>query len=100
MMPAPGRSVIARLVDVGREIVILMAVDRDVRGAGIMRRRFNQTDAAPFRKTLGRYVGPTLAFIACDLDQAVVRARPDQAFRQGRRSNRKNGVVIFGAGIV
>ncbi len=47
--PAPGRSVITRLVDVGREVVVLMAVNRDVRGASIMRRRFNQSDAAPFR---------------------------------------------------
>src|SRR5713101_3384517 len=41
-----------------------------------------------------------LPFIACDLDQAVVGAGPDQDVRQGRGSNGKNGVVIFGAGIV
>ncbi len=75
--PAPGHSVIARLINVGREIVTLMAVDRDVRRAGIMWRRFNQADAAPFRQILGRNVGPILPFIARDLDQAVVGAHPD-----------------------
>ena len=62
-----------------------MAVNRDVRGAGIMRRHFNQTDSAPFRKVnvLGRLVGPVFPFIAGDLDQAVVRAYPDQALRRG-----------------
>ena len=81
--PGPSRSVVAGLVNVGREIVVLMAVNRDVRSAGIVRRRFNQTNAAPFRKTLGRYVGPILPFIPCDLNQAIVGAGPDQAFRQG-----------------
>jgi hypothetical protein len=60
-----------------------MAVDGDVRSARIVRRRFDQADPAPFRKIFGRDVGPILAFIACELDQAVVRARPDQALRQG-----------------
>ena len=79
-----------------------MAVDRYVGGAGIVWRRFDQTDAAPIGEVdiLRRNVGPIFSFIAGDLDQAVVRSRPDQAFREGRGSDCENGVVIFGAGVV
>ena len=37
---------------------------------------------------------------ACQLDQAVVGARPQQALRERRFCERENGVVVFDAGDV
>src|SRR5438067_5142646 len=77
-----------------------MTIHRDVRGSRIERRRIDLADAAPFRPLLRRYVCPILPFVSGELDQAVIRAYPDQALGDWGFSQSKDGVVILGAGII
>src|SRR5438034_10971490 len=73
----PALAVVVGLIDVRTQVVILVAVNRQVGSSSIVRRRFDQADAAPFRQVLRSYVRPTLAAIPGDLNDAVVSARPD-----------------------
>ena len=77
-----------------------MTIDRDVGRPRIVRRRFDQADAAPLRQVLRRDVAPGLPFILRDVDQPVVGPGPDQPLGQRRRRDRKHRVVVLGAGVV
>ncbi len=81
-------------------IVIRMSIDSQISCRGIVRRSFNQADAAPVWQVFGRDVGPILAAIAGDVDQSIVRAHPDQTLLQGRLCHGEDGVVILRTGIV
>ena len=60
-----------------------MAIDGDVGGSRVERRSIDLADATPFGKILGSDVGPGLAAVARELDEAIIGACPDQAFGQG-----------------
>src|SRR5581483_2282005 len=77
-----------------------MAVDGNVSRAGIVRRGFNQADAAPLRQILWSDVSPVLSAVARQLNQSVIGACPDQAARKRRLRDAEHGVVILGASIV
>src|SRR5580704_6445931 len=77
-----------------------MTIERNVGCAGIVRRRLDLADSAPFRHIFRRDLGPSLAFVASDLDEAVVGADPKQTFFNGRLGDGEDGVVELGAGVV
>ena len=56
----PGLAVVGGFVDVGFEVVALVAIDGDVGGAGVERRSVDEADAAPLRHIFGSDVGPGL----------------------------------------
>src|SRR5258708_27164990 len=97
---APRLSIVAGLIDVGAKIVVLVAIDRNVSRARIQRRSINLADTAPLRHVLRRHVCPVLTFITRNLDEPVISANPDQAFRDRRFGDRKDRVVILGPGVV
>src|SRR6202007_1958604 len=78
----------------------LVAVDGDVRCAPGMWRRLYDADEAPLTEIFGSDLGPILAAIACDVNQAVVCARPDDAFFDRRFGDSEDGVVILDACVV
>jgi len=61
-------------------VIEAVAVNGEIRGSGIGRRSLNQTHHAPFRHLLRRHVGPMVAAVACEMNQAVIAAGPDEAF--------------------
>ena len=81
--PAPTLTVIGRLIDVRTHIIVLVPVDGYVRSAGVKRRSINLADAAPFGKIFRGDIGPGLAAVPRQLDQAIVGACPDQALGNG-----------------
>ena len=64
----PRGPEIGGLEDIRPVVVVLVAVDSDVGGAGIARGRFNEADAAPLGQFLGRDVGPVLAAVTGELN--------------------------------
>ena len=77
-----------------------MPIDGHIRGPGIERRRIDLADPAPLRHILRRNVRPGLAFVLRQLNQAVIRAHPQQSLGDRRFRQRKYRVVIFRAGVV
>src|SRR5579863_10056767 len=77
-----------------------MAIYRDVGGRRVVWRSVDLTDPAPLWQIFGSNVRPGLAAIPRKLDQTVVRACPDQVFGHRRFCDRKDGVVVFGTGVV
>ena len=77
----PARAIVARLVDVGRGVTLLMAIDRqvgdslDVQGGLDIRDRAQRLDAAQSRGD----VGPRLTIVPGHLHLTVVGAGPDDA---------------------
>ncbi len=65
-----------------------------------MRRSFDDADQAPVSEFFGGDVGPVLAAVSGDMDESVVAPSPDEAFLEGRFSERENGVVVLDAGVV
>ena len=72
-----------------------MAIHGDVGGAGLVRRRINDADHAPFRQRLGGDVRPCGTAVARDPDEAVVGAGPEQALLHRRLGKRENRVVVL-----
>ena len=79
----PTLAVVGSFIDVGVHVVVLMAIDGDVGGSRVERRSIDLADATPFGKILGSDVGPGLAAVARELDEAIIGACPDQAFGHG-----------------
>ena len=77
-----------------------MAVNRDISRRSVVVGRFDDRNHAPLRKIARRNLLPTLPAIGGDVDQAIIGAGPQQAFRQRRLSQRKHGVVILDTGDV
>ena len=77
-----------------------MAVDGDIGCSGIVRRRFDQADAAPLRHIFRCDVGPIFSAIARDVNHPIIGAGPDKALCNRGFSDRENGVVVLGAGII
>ena len=80
----PGLSGIARAENV--RLQILARVENDVRSAGVVVRGFDGFDLAVFRQAGGRNVLPGLRSVACDLNQTVGAAGPEDGGADGRRS--------------
>ena len=96
----PGAPVVGRLVDVGRHVFELVAVRRNVRRAGGVVRRLDDGDARERRDRRRRHILPGLAGIARDVDQSVVRARPDQPFHARRLGEGEDRAVVLGRGLI
>src|ERR1017187_7798062 len=90
----PCFSVVIGFIDEWQQFVILMAVDCDISRSRIMRGRFDQTHPAPLRPILGRHIRPIVSSVARELDEAVVRTRPNQTFGDWGLSDGKNGIVV------
>ena len=92
----PRLAVVRRLVDVRREVVQLVQVHREIGGPGVEVRRLDVGDLAP-RRQLGevaRHIRPLPAAVACDVHQAVVRARPDDASLERRFGDGEQGRTV------
>src|SRR5713101_879863 len=79
-----------------------MGIDNDVSRAGVEARRFDARDRPPFGKAgdvLGD-VGPSLAAVRRDVDQAVVAAGPEHALADRRLGECEDRAVILGGGVV
>ena len=75
----PRLAVIGRLPEVRLEVVLLIPVGRDVRGAGIEVRRLDHRGARELAIRRRRDVRPSSAAVARDVNQPVVAARPTAA---------------------
>ena len=87
---SPRFAEVVRAIDVRRDVVHLVTVDRDVSSRGVMRRSVDQTHHAPRRQIMRRDVVPGCAVVARQLDQAVVGADPNRPRGHRRRRNRVN----------
>ena len=95
----PMRASVAGAIDVGREVIEAVTVHRGIRDRRIERRRFEQTDSAPGWQALGRDVLPVLAAVRGAVNQAVVRADPDEPRRARRRGDRVHHTVAARRGV-
>ncbi len=80
----PGFAEVGGLENVGLEIVELVRVHGGVGGSRFERGSFEEADHGPLGNFFGRDVGPVFAAIARQLNQAIIRAGPEQAFLLGR----------------
>jgi hypothetical protein len=82
----PLLPVIARAIHPRVEVVFLVTVHRQVRGARVMTRRLDVADR-PLGDDAGdvaRHVGPRAPAISRQVHEPVIRPRPDQPARHGR----------------
>src|SRR5690242_12472364 len=86
---SPGLAQIGGFENIGLKIVELVAIDSCVGSLAVTWRSFNQIDCAPFRHFWAD-VSPMGAVIGRDLDQSVIRARPQGAFVDWRFGQREN----------
>ena len=77
-----------------------MAIHGHVSSARIERRRIDLADAAPLRHIFRSDVGPGLAFILRELNQAIVGADPEQPLLERGLRQSEDRVVVLGAGVV
>src|ERR1700755_546191 len=75
----PTLSVVARLGEVGLEVVPLVHRRRDVGGGRVVRRSLDGVYLYPLGHVLRRDVRPRLPVVARQLYEAVVRASPDDS---------------------
>src|ERR1035438_9074755 len=73
----PGLAAIVRAIDMRLVIGNAMAIHRRVGSDGIEMAGFDPGNLAPRRHGRRRDVGPRLAIVAGDVDQAIVGAHPD-----------------------
>src|SRR2546423_1510515 len=78
-------------------VVHFVKVDCRIGCSGIERRRFDLLQASPLGKTLRRDVGPVRAAILSHLNQAIVRARPDDLAVDWRDGHGEDTVKGFSA---
>ena len=78
--PGPGLAEIVGAVNVGREIAQQVTVDGDIGGARPERAGLDVLHASAGRQACGSDIGPGLAIVARHVDQAIVRAGPDEPF--------------------
>src|SRR4029077_20544241 len=96
----PGLAVVGRAIEIGTEVVELVAGGREVgspllEGAGL-----DAVDHRPLGEALRRHVLPGLAAVARDVDEAVVRAGPEDAGSEGGLGGGEDRVVVLDAGVV
>ena len=96
----PSAAIVLGLVDVRTEVVVLVAVGRDVGGAGVVLPRLDDADQRLRGNQLGCDVRPLLRVVARDVDEPVVAAGPEHAGLHGRLGEREDRGVILGAGLV
>src|SRR5580704_1670190 len=96
----PGLTEVGGFEDVRSEVVLLVAFDGDVGGAGFGGGGFDHAYRAPIGHGFWRDVFPMLTGVASNVHQAVVSACPDEVFLNGRFDDREDGVVDFDAGVV
>ena len=80
----PGLSVVRRLPEIRPEVVLLIAIGRDVRGAGVEARRLDHRRARELSIRPRRDVLPVAAPVTRDVKQSVIGSRPEQPFRDRR----------------
>src|SRR5712664_2054568 len=91
----PRFSEIARAVNVRAQIVEPERIDRRVRRAGVEVRSFDDGNFAPRLQLRRRYVLPRFSAVARDVNQPVVRARPDRVCFLERRSDGVNNAAVL-----
>src|ERR1019366_115049 len=94
---SPALAEVVGLVDERVEIVELMAVNRNIGGAGVVVRGFDDADHAPLRHICWSDVLPGLTVVAGEMNQAVIGSRPEHSLLQGRLGEGEDCVVIFDA---
>src|SRR5215471_14418768 len=98
----PGIAVIGRFVNKRIPVIHLVKIDSDVGRPCLVAGRFNIADGAPWRKSrnVPCDVGPVLSSVASHLNNAVVGARPDQAFLEARLGDSKHDAGVLHADVV
>ena len=96
----PGFPEVVGPEHVRLEVVLLIAVRRDVRRAGAERRRLDEADAREVSQPLRRHVLPARSAVARHLHEAVVGTRPDHGGVLRRRCDGEDGRVGFDTGVV
>ena len=96
----PGFTIIFRLIDIGREIIQLVPSAYKIGRAGAMRIDFNGIPHHPLRNAARSHIAPVFSLITAHVDQTIVATTPKQASFDGTFSRRKNGAIVFDAGIV
>ena len=96
----PAGAVVGGLEQVRREVVLLIAVGREIRRAGIKRRGLDDRHAREFSKRLGRHVFPRGAMVGGDVHEPVVAAGPEHARLHRRFGKGEDRGIPLGAGHV
>ncbi len=97
---SPGLAEVGGLEDVRSKVVHLVPLHRHVGRARVVGRGFNHAYRAPLRHGLGRNVRPVFAAVGGHVNQAVVRAGPDQVFLRRRLHHGEDGAIHLHAGVV
>ncbi len=96
----PGLAEVVGAVEVGGEVAEQVAVDGDVGGAGLEVAGLDVLDASAGFEAWGGDVRPVLAVVLGDVNEAVVRAGPDEAFFERRLADGvEGGVHLFAGGV-
>ena len=98
--PRPGGAVVRCPPDVGCHVLQLIAIGGDVGRSWRVVRGFDRGHAGEVAELLRRDAGPRHAGIAGDVQQAIVRAHPDQPGNERRFRRREDGGVVLGRGLV
>src|SRR5258706_44501 len=96
----PGRAVVAGLVKVGTVVVHPIHRRGHVGRSRIVRRSGDGIDLDPLGHVLGSDVDPLLTAIPRDVDEAVIGARPDDAFLNGRFIDCEDGAIVLDTTVV
>src|SRR5581483_1681954 len=91
---------IVGLEEIGLEIVLLIAGRGHIRRCRIVGRRFDNADQRPFWQRGRRHIIPGLTAILRYMDQAIIRAIPEQAALERRFNEGEDRAVIFRTRIV
>ncbi len=97
---APRCTAVVRLIDIRRVIVEAVPVDRRIRRLRIEVRSLDNSDFAPRRQCLGRYVLPGARVVTRHPNITVVGARPYQRGAQRRRRDRIDDAMTVQAVVV
>src|SRR5579883_582866 len=96
----PGLPVIVGFIQVGLEVVELVARGGKVGRGRVVRRWLDDADERPFGQVFRCDVLPARAVIARDMHEAIVGTGPEQALFEWRFGEGEDGAVVFRAGIV
>src|SRR6185437_14590244 len=96
----PGRAVVVGLVEIGMEVVELVAIGGEIGGGGIVWGRLDDADQRPFGQVFRGDVLPGGATVAREVNQAVVGASPQQPLLDWRFGEGEDGGLVFGADVI
>ena len=96
----PALTIVVGLVQIGAEIVGLVASSRDIGTGRIEWVYFDAVDHHPFRHAPGCDVSPIFSIVTSNMDEPVITASPDHASFVLRLGDGEDGAVVFHRGVI